>query len=358
MACRSRTSSQSVEMDAALPVDIAFDAALPQPTPSTSPVRIVYPAAPGSFVKLHNELAASVVHLRSNTKVKGGPASLFPDAKESFALGTAIVWDRKGFLLTNEHIIASAPKIEALIGGESFPAKVVGRDSKLDLALLKINAPVSLLKPVRRGDSDNVSVGEWVLALGNPLGSDVSASAGILSSVGTGEPESISRKSTNYQSFLRTDAEIDVGNSGGPLVDTSGAVIGINTAIATHSGTLRLAVPINRAAAVFAMLEKNGEVTRTWLGVFVHPVTMKVAKERKLKVATGALVSELVPGSPAALAGVLPGDVIVDFDGQKVDHRTLPFLSSTSEVGKKIDIVVWRSGAPRTLTMLSERMPR
>ncbi len=357
LACRSRHENALSE-DAMVVPALAMDAALPDPKPKPGPVRIVYPAAPGSFVKLCNELAPSVVHLRSTTKVKGGPADLFPDAKDSHALGTAIVWDRKGYLLTSEHIIASAPEIEVVLGGQRYPVTVVGRDSKLDLALLKTGAPVSLLKPVRRGDSDNVSVGEWVLALGNPLGDEVTASAGILSSLGSTENESISRKTISYQSFLRTDAKINVGNSGGPLIDTSGAVIGINTAIATHSGTIALAIPINRAAAVFAMLEKNGEVTRTWLGVFIHPVTMSVAKERRLEVATGALVSELVPGSPATLAGILPGDVILEFDGQKVDHRSLPLIASTSEVGKRIEVLVWRNGAPRTLILRSESMPK
>lgn len=352
-SCRSRSKTDTIE-DAS----IQADAAPSDPTSPSSPVRIVYPAAPGSFVALRDQLAASVVHLRSTTKVKGGPASLFPGNGDSLALGSAIVWDRTGHLLTNEHIIATAPKIEVLIGGEAYPAKVVGRDSKLDLALLKTSAPVALLKPIRRGNSDTVSVGEWVLALGNPLGTEVTASAGILSSLGSGTQETIARKSTDYRSFLQTDATINVGNSGGPLIDTSGAMIGINTATAANSTGIQVAIPINRVKAIVSMLEKAGEVTRTWLGVFVHPVTKQVAKERKLKVISGALVSDLVPGSPAARAGILRGDVILEFDGQTVNHRNLPALSSTSEVGKRIPILVWRSGAARTLTLLSEKMPR
>jgi serine protease Do len=328
-----------------------------EPT-TTGPVRIVYPAAPGSFVNLTKELAPSVVHLRSTSKVTGGPGSLIPGSLDSYALGTAFVLNRDGHLVTSEHVIATAPDIRVVLGnGEEVPAQVVGRDSKLDLALLKIDVPAKQLKPMRMGDSDVLQVGEWVLALGNPHGTEVTASAGLISALGTSDYDAIAGSKTNYQSFLRTDAKIDVGNSGGPMVDTSGAVVGINSAVASQSGDMRLVVPINRAQQIFPMLQRDGVVTRAWLGVFVHPVTAQVAKERMLEEPAGALVSDVVPASPASRAGILPGDIILEFDGKVVDHRSLPWLASTTAVGNKPDVLIWRSGQSRTLTVVSEKMP-
>lgn len=324
----------------------------------SGPVRIVYPAAPGSFVNLTKELAPSVVHLRSTSKVNDGPGNLIPGATDSYALGTAFVLNREGHLVTSEHLIATAPDIRAVLyNGEEVPAQVVGRDSKLDLALLKIDVPAAQLKPVRLGDSNLLQVGEWVLALGNPQGTEVTASAGLISALGTSDYDAIAGSKTNYQSFLRTDAKIDVGNSGGPMVDTSGAVIGINSAIASQSGDMRLVVPINRAQQVFPMLQRDGVVTRAWLGVFVHPVTNELAKARKLEEASGALVSDVVPQSPAARAGILAGDIILEFDGKAVDHRSLPWLASTAAVGQHIQVLVWRSGQSRELVLVSEKMP-
>jgi serine protease Do len=324
----------------------------------TGPVRIVYPAAPGSFVNLTKELAPSVVHLRSTTKVNAGPGGLMPGVTDSYALGTAFVLDRKGHLVTSEHLVTTATDIRAVLhNGEEVGVKVLGRDSKLDLALLKIDVPPAQLKPVRLGDSDLLQVGEWVLALGNPHGTEVTASAGLISALGTSDYDSIAGSKVNYQSFLRTDAKIDVGNSGGPLVDTSGAVVGINSAVASQGGDMRLVIPINRAHQVFPMLQRDGVVTRAWLGVFVHPVTAEVARDRKLEQAGGALVSDVIPSSPAARAGILAGDIILEFDGKVIDNRSLPWLASTTAIGRPILVLVWRSGQARELNLVSEKMP-
>ncbi len=352
-ACRERKAPRN---DApAKELESAGDVAL---VGNDEPVRIVYPAAPGSFVELSEELAPSVVHLRSTHKVSGGPGELVPSAGDSYALGTAFVLDREGHLVTNEHIIATAPELRVVLAdGSELTARVVGRDSKLDLALLKIDAPVAMLKPVRLGESGALKVGEWVLALGNPQGTEVTASAGIISSLGASERDNIAGTRTNYQSFLQTDATINVGNSGGPLIDTSGAVIGICSAIESSGDKVNLVVPIDRAKQIFPMLKKDGRVTRAWLGVFVHPVTAELAKERGLEQASGALVSEVVPSSPAAKAGVKAGDVIIEFDGKKVDHRNLPWLASTSGLGRKIPVLVWRAGQARELMLVGEKMP-
>ncbi len=349
-ACRERVTKTNETREVASEVA--------EPTTNTGPVRIVYPAAPGSFVKLVRELSPSIVHLRSSHAVRGGPADLIPEAGDSNALGTAFILDREGHLVTSAHLIGSAPTIHAVLAnGDEYIASVVGQDSKLDLALLKIKAPAAALAPVRMGDSDLVQVGEWVLALGNPEGGEVTASAGIISALGANNRDEIIGTRINYQSFMRTDAKIDVGNSGGPLVNTAGAVIGISSAVSTKAGDMRFVVPISRAQQVFPMLKTDGIVTRTWLGVFVHPVNAEVAKANGLERATGALVSDLVPDSPAARAGVLAGDIILEFDGKAVDHRTLPFLASTSGVGRQIPIRVWRNGQRREFIVVTAKMP-
>lgn len=355
-SCRPRQAPEE-EPEPATPLPAPEGATEATPK-TTGPVRIVYPAAPGSFVNLTKELAPSVLHLRSTSKVTGGPGSLIPGSTDEYALGTAFVLDRKGYLVTSEHLIITAPEIRVVLGnGEEVPAQVVGRDSKLDLAVLKIDVPSKQLKPLRMGNSDVLQVGEWVLALGNPHGTEVTASAGLISALGTSNYDAIAGSKTNYQSFLRTDAKIDVGNSGGPMVDTSGAVIGINSAITSQSGETRLVVPINRAQQIFPMLKRDGVVTRAWLGVFVHPVTAQVAKERMLEEPAGALVSDVVPASPASRAGILAGDIILEFDGKVVDHRSLPWMASTTAVGSKPKVLVWRSGQSRELTLVSEKMP-
>ncbi len=354
--CRPRTDDKSAT-DPKAPEQGSSDSAK-EKAPLSGPVRIVYPAAPGSFVNLTKELAPSVVHLRSTSKVSGGPGSLMPGVTESYALGTAFILNLEGHLVTSEHLVATAPEIRAVLAnGKEVKAKVVGRDPKLDLALLKIDVPPAELRPMRLGDSDLLQVGEWVLALGNPNGTEVTASAGLISALGTSDFDSIAGSKTNYHTFLRTDAKIDVGNSGGPLVDTTGAVIGINSAVASQGGDMRLVIPINRAHQVFPMLKRDGVVTRSWLGVFVHPVTAEVARDRKLETPAGALVSDVIPSSPAARAGVLAGDIILEFDGKKIDHRTLPWLASTSAIGSPILVVVWRSGQSRELNLVSEKMP-
>lgn len=350
--CRERKPANEVAPATTSAIDASVAA-----EPS-GPVRIVYPSAPGSFVKLVRELSPSVVHLRSSHSVHGGPSALIPGAGDTNALGSAFILDRDGHLVTSAHLIGTAPQIRAVLAnGDEYVAQVVGQDAKLDLALLKINAPAKALTPVRMGDSDPVEVGEWVLALGNPEGSEVTASAGIISSLGASNRDEIAATRTNYQSFMRTDANIDVGNSGGPLVNTAGAVIGVSSAVSTKSGDMRLVVPISRARQIFPMLKTDGVVTRAWLGVFVHPVTADIAKTKGMERATGALVSDLVPGSPAARAGVIAGDVILEFDGKSVDHRTLPFLASTAGVGRQIPMQVWRNGQGRELIVVSAKMP-
>lgn len=348
--CRERTPAGD-EAEPALPTP-AITAAK-----ATSPVRIIYPAAPGSFVDLTKEMAPSVVHLRSSHRVKRGPAQLLPGSGDSYALGSGFILDVQGHIVTSEHVIATAPEVQVVFhDGFQVPAQVIGRDSRLDVALLKVDVPPRRLKPMRLGSSEDLRVGEWVLALGNPEGSEVTASAGLISAKGASERDTV-RSKTNYRSFLQTDAKIDGGNSGGPLVDTSGAVVGINSAIANEAGSRRLAVPITHAEEIFPMLKESGIVTRAWLGVFVHPVTPEIAKRLKLESIGGALVSSVLPSSPAAKAGIKEGDVILEFNSKAIDHRSLPWLAASSGIDRQIPIVVWRSGQSRKLNLITEKMP-
>jgi serine protease Do len=329
----------------------------PRAAADGKPVRIIYPAAPGSFVDLVANLTPSVVHIASTTKVSGGPASLFPDGQADYALGSGILLDTEGYVLTNDHVIANAPELRVRLWDQiELAATVVGRDSKLDIALLKIDGS-GRYKPARLGDSDQLQVGEWIAALGNPFGDEVTVTAGVVSATGRTAQDEIAGRPFSFRSLLRTDADVNAGNSGGPLVNVNGEVVGIATAIAGQGGSRGFAIPISRIKHLLPMLRREGTITRAWLGVFIHPVTEEVARERRLETVTGALVSDVVPGSPAAKAGVRPGDVILRFDNRDIDHRSLPWISATSGVGRRIPVTLWRDGGQKQIEVVSERMP-
>jgi len=328
-----------------------------KPTGDGKPVRIIYPAAPGSFVDLVANVSPSVVHIRSTTKVSGGPASMYPDSPPDYALGSGTLLDTEGYVLTNDHVIANAPELRVVLWDHvELAATVVGRDTKLDIALLKIEGSPRL-KPARIGDSDQLQVGEWVAVLGNPFGDEVTVSAGVVSATGRTAQDEIAGKPFNYRSLLRSDADVNPGNSGGPLVNVNGEVVGVATALNGQSGARGHAIPISRIKHLLPMLKREGTITRAWLGIFIHPVTEEVARERKLEVVAGALVSDVVPGSPAARAGIRPGDIVLRFDGREVDHRSLPWVAATSGVGRRIPVTLWRDGGQINLEVISERMP-
>jgi serine protease Do len=334
----------------------AVEAPAAAPVP---PVRVLYPAAPGSFVDLASELRASVVHLASTARTTGGSASLLPRPEPSEALGSGFFVDVGGrtFVLTNDHVIAGAPEVRVLLAdGTALAAKVVGRDGRLDVALLEVDASPRL-RPARLGSSEHLQVGEWVVALGNPFGAEIAASAGIVSARSLSDRDELVRSDTPpLRSFLVTDAAIHAGNSGGPLVNMAGEVVGINTAVPGVAAGIGLAVPIDRARQVLPMLEKEGRVTRAWLGMKIHPVNPELTERLGVPTARGALVSEVVPDGPAARAGIRRGDVVLSFDGRDVDHFNLPWLVSSSGLGPKA-IVLWRDRGERHLTVLAEKMP-
>jgi serine protease Do len=263
----------------------------------------------------------------------GGPQ---PHSK---ALGSGFIITKDGYILTNEHVVDSPGKVTVTTqDGRNYIAKVIGHDEKSDIALLKIDAKHDLaVAPL--GDSDDLKVGEWVMAIGNPFGFDHSVTAGIVSAKGRFIPG-------NYEDFIQTDASINPGNSGGPLIDLRGNVIGVNCAIYTHTGSsmgIGFAVPIDLVKEELPQLKASGKVVRGWLGVYIQKVTPELAESLGLADAHGALVAKVLDNGPAKAAGVKRGDVIVAFDNQPVDDsRELPLLVGRTDLGHKSVLKVIR----------------
>ena len=255
--------------------------------------------------------------------------------------GSGFILNANGYIVTNNHVVENAVDIQVKLGdGRELPSKVVGRDAKTDLALLKVEATGLPVIPL--GDSTALQVGEPVMAIGNPFGLEQTVTTGIVSATGR------VIGSGPYDNFIQTDASINPGNSGGPLINARGEVIGINTAIFSRGGGsvgIGFAVPSSLAKTVITQLVDRGKVERGWLGVAIQPLTQDLAKSFKRGDTTGALVSEVKEGSPADKAGMKTGDVIVELDGKKVTKATdLPSLVAEMPVGKSVPIVVVRDG--------------
>ncbi len=323
--------------------------------------RILYPAAPGSFVDLVAGAKRGVVAIRAAAPLKSGPAAMFPGTPETtadVALGTGFLIESKGvFVLTNDHIAAASNELQVVLPDRSeVPAKLVGRDVRLDLALLSIDTP--RLKGLPLGDSDDVAVGEWVVVLGDPFGDEVSASVGIVSATGREAAGSlVPGKAMGYRTFIQTDARIHRGNSGGPVLDTAGQVIGVAVATGDRPQELSFAIPINRVREVVDALRDYGQVARSWLGVLVKPVTPEQAQAAGLPKATGALVTEVKAGSPAARSQLQAKDIILRWGDRDVDHRSLPWIVAQTPVGRPTTVKVWRLRTEVEITVVPEKMP-
>ena len=330
-------------------------------------------AAPESFADLAERLSPAVVNISTSQTVtrpqNRGPrpqlpeGSPFEDLFRDFfdgqnqqgprtvsSLGSGFVIDPEGYVVTNNHVIEEADEILVnFTDGSSLPAELIGTDPKTDIAVLKVT-PAEPLPFVPFGDSDGMRVGDWVLAIGNPFGLGGSVSAGIISA------RNRDINSGPYDDFIQTDAAINRGNSGGPLFNMDGEVIGVNTAIISPSGGsigIGFSVPSQLVKTVVAQLREYGRTRRGWLGVRIQTVTEELAEGLGLDTPAGALVSEVTSGGPAADAGVEAGDVILKFDGRDVEEmRDLPRMVAETDVGKDVRVVVWRKGKTQTLKVV------
>lgn len=322
-----------------------------------------------SFAPLAERLSPAVVNIstsatvkRETPKIQGLPeGSPLEDFFNEFlgqqgngkpqkvqSLGSGFVIDAKGIIVTNHHVIDGADEIEVTFtDGTTLPATLVGADDKTDLAVLRVK-PKKPLVFVNLGDSEASRVGDWVMAIGNPFGLGGSVSAGIISALNR------DIHSGNYDDFIQTDAAINRGNSGGPLFNTYGEVIGVNSAIISPSGEsvgIGFAVPSSTVKPVVAQLLKYGETRRGWIGVRIQTVTPEIAESLDLGKPRGALVAGVAPGGPAAAAGVETGDVVVSFNGQPVrEMRDLSRIVAETEIGVKVPFVVHRENKSLTLS--------
>ena len=330
-------------------------------------------SAPASFADLAEKLMPSVVNISSTQTIKTTanpfpfefpPGSPFEDMFKEFnqpserkatALGSGFIIDANGTVVTNNHVIQGADDIFVSVNGsKEYKARIIGTDPYMDLAVLKIDSKEKF-KPVSFGNSDKSRVGDWVIAIGNPFGFGGTVTSGIISSrnrdIGL----------TRYDDFIQTDASINQGNSGGPLFNLEGKVIGINTAIIApgRSGSIGIgfAIPSNPASKVIKQLIKFGETKRGWLGVRIQEVTKEIAEIENLDEPKGALVASVSKNSPAGKANIKAGDIILEFDGKIVDTmRTLPKLVAQTEVGKKVNVKIWRNKKLITKKVLIGRL--
>ncbi|MFP3866716.1 MAG: DegQ family serine endoprotease [Desulfobacteraceae bacterium] len=325
--------------------------------------------APESFADLARQASPAVVNISTEKTQKGegrvyeffGPSpfgredpfreffeKFFGDIPKDFkqrSLGSGFIIDRDGFIITNNHVVEEADEIKVkLVDGREFDATIKGRDPKTDLALIKLSSAAHDLPVLTLGDSDDVQVGDWALAVGNPFGLGHTVTQGIISAkgrvIGAGP----------YDDFLQTDASINPGNSGGPLLNLNGEVIGINTAILATGQGIGFATPSNIAKEVIPQLKTKGKVTRGLLGVHIQVVTPSLAKSFGLGKPYGALVAEVNPGSPAAQAGIQRGDIIVEYNGQKINEmHELPRLVASTPPGTKATVKIIRQGKEKTI---------
>ena len=319
------------------------------------------PGAPSSFADLAEKMKPSVVNISTSKTIRAGRGSQFrspfdryfggDDFFERFfgdvprrefkqrSLGSGFIISPDGYIFTNNHVVEQADKILVKLStGKEYEAKIIGKDAKTDLALIKIK-PGESLPVAELGDSEKLRVGDWVLAIGNPFGLEQTVTAGIVSAkgrvIGAGP----------YDNFIQTDASINPGNSGGPLFNMEGKVIGINTVIIAQGQGIGFAIPINMAKTVLPDLKSKGKVTRGWLGVSVQDVTEDIAKNLKLKDNSGALISEVFKGDPADKAGMKTGDLITEVNGKKIkDTHDLLLTIASFHVGDKIEVKVLRDG--------------
>jgi serine protease Do len=312
---------------------------------------------PDSFADLVEKLMPSVVNISTTQTIKASanpfpfqfpPGSPFeemfkdynqPKERQASSLGSGFIINKNGTIITNNHVINNADDIVVIVGDKEYKAEIIGADPYADIAVLKIDSK-DIFKPVKFGNSDKARVGDWVVAIGNPFGLGGTVTSGIISA------RNRDINLTRYDDFIQTDASINQGNSGGPLFNLNGDVVGVNTAIIGQGGSVGIgfAIPANAASDVIDQLIKYGETRRGWLGVRIQEVTKEIADVEGLKNTQGALIASVGDKSPADKAGLKAGDIILKFDGKKINTmRTLPKLVSRTEVGKSVELEIWRN---------------
>jgi serine protease Do len=280
---------------------------------------------------------------------RGAPGQEQGPPRHATALGSGFIIDSSGYVVTNNHVIDGAEEIEVILHDDTrLPAKLIGTDDKTDIALLKVESDKPL-PAVGWGDSDKLRVGDWVLAIGNPFGLGGTVTAGIVSARGR------NINAGPYDDFIQTDASINRGNSGGPMFDSEGKVVGVNTAIFSPSGGnigIGFAVPSSMAEPVVAQLKETGRVTRGWLGVSIQTVTEEIAEGLGMAAPTGALIAQVQPDGPAEKAGLKQGDVVLRFDGKTIgEMRELPRVVAQTDVGRTVPVDILRGGKERTVSV-------
>ena len=331
-----------------------------------------------AFVEIAKRVTPAVVNISTTKTMKGmekGQLSPFfndpffrrffgdeffrehemPRKRKEQSLGSGVIVSEDGYIVTNNHVVEGADEIKVVLSDRrEFVGKVVGADPKTDLSIVKIKADD--LPSIVWGDSDQIEVGEFVLAIGSPFGLNQTVTSGIISAKGRANVGI-----ADYEDFIQTDAAINPGNSGGALVNIRGELIGINTAIFTRSGGymgIGFAVPSNMAKTVMDSLVKEGKVTRGWLGVYIQDITPELAKQFKLSTNRGALVSDVMEGSPADKAGLQRGDVILHYNGKEVENNShLRNMVAQTPVGRTIDVKVIRDGRTETLKVVIGELP-
>ena len=326
---------------------------------------------PISFADLAEKVMPSVVNISTTTTIttqanpfpfEFPPGSPFedmfkdfgtPQKRKSSALGSGFIIAKEGIVITNNHVIQGAEDILVRVNGDKeYKAKVLGADPGMDIAVLKMETDEKFI-PVEFGDSDKARIGDWVIAIGNPFGFGGTVTSGIISA------RNRSIGLSRYEDFIQTDASINQGNSGGPLFNMDGDVIGINTAILGPSGSIGIgfAIPSNNAQRVINQLIEFGETKRGWLGVRIQYVTNEIAEIEKLDKPRGALVASVAEGSPSEDAGIKAGDIILEFDGKIINEMNeLPKIVAATDVGKKVNVKVWRNQRELTKVIILGRL--
>ncbi len=331
--------------------------------------------APDSFADLAAKLLPTVVNIATSQTLKAPPRAAIPnvppgspleDLFKNFlgpdgekprhvtSLGSGFIIDPAGFIVTNNHVIEDSDQITVTLNdGSSLPAKIVGRDTKTDLALLKV-APKKPLPATHFGDSDKARIGDWVMAIGDPFGLGSTVTAGIVSA------RNRDINAGPYDDFIQTDAPINRGNSGGPLFDMDGNVIGINSAIFSPSGGsvgIGFSIPSNLARDVVVQLKQFGVARRGWIGVRIQQVTEEIAQGMGLPGTQGALIADVTGGGPAQKAGLQNGDVVIGFDNKPVgDSRELPRVVAATPIGKTVNIDVLRKGKKQSYRIVIAKL--